>query len=309
MRRMLPLVGVLPKGEGSAALGRRELVKWIGAVTAARVLPGCSSSSGAAAPVKHPPPPPPPPFLSTKQQNALAALADYVLPPDQEPGGAALGVVSYVEGALTALEGATPKVFAGGPYSGREPFATPVGTPSSNFPEDDFTSFVPLDRYRLAAWKLRLLGSDGVDGGGINDAVIGKTIGWQTQVTTALDAAITAASAPLDATSPAAVIAEAWGALTPGAKAFLTELVIEGSFSSPEYGGNKSLAGFKLCNFEGDVQPLGYSLYDETIGAYKELPDAPVSTANPGPDPAPLDDMTRNLIKTLATVTGGKVYF
>jgi hypothetical protein len=180
-----------------------------------------------------------PVVLTTTQQNALAGLADYIVPPDSDPGGWALGVVSYVEQVLTALDGTPQKVFAGGPYSGRQPYARPDGTPSTNYPPDSFTTFVPLDRYRLAAWQLRLKGSDNVPGGGINDAVLGKTIGWQTQVTTALDAAIAAISVPLDATTPAADVKEASEATGLDGKELITELVIEGCFSSPEYGGNK----------------------------------------------------------------------
>jgi hypothetical protein len=307
---MLPLVRELRTERSEVGeLGRRDLVRWLGAVAAARMLSGCSSSSGGTTPVTHTPPPPAPPFLSTKQQDALAALADYVLPPDQDPGGAALGVVSYVETALTALDGSTQKIFTGGPYSGRKPYASPDGSMSKNFPPDSFDQFVTLDRYRLAAWKLRLLGSDKIPGGGINDAVIGPTIGWQTQVTTALDAAIAAVTVPLDATTPAAMVKTAFEAMGADAQAFVTELVIEGSFSSPEYGGNAKLGGFLFCNFEGDSQPLGYSLYDETTQSYNQLPLTPVSTANPGSDPAPLDDTTRSLIASLATVTGGKVFF
>jgi hypothetical protein len=310
MRRRLPLV------RGPAAhtadttgdtLGRRELVQWIGAVTAARVLPGCSSSSAPATMTG--PKPPAPSFLSTKQQDALAALADYFVPPDHDPGGSALGVVPYVEQLMTALDGTAAKVFAGGPYSGRQPYANPDGTPSTHFPPDSFTTFVPLDRYRLAAWQLRLKGSDNVPGGGVNDAVLGKTIGWQTQVTAALDAAIAGIKISLDTSTPAADVKVAFESMPAAAKELITELVIEGCWSSPEYGGNKNLGGFKFANFEGDSQPLGYSLYDETTGSYKERPDAPVSTANPGPDPAPLDDATRTLITTLVEFAGGKVYF
>ena len=39
----------------------------------------------------------------------------------------------------------------------------------------------------------------------------------------------------------------------------LFEHTIEGLYASPEYGGNKDLAGWKEIGFPGDVQPRGYS--------------------------------------------------
>jgi hypothetical protein len=310
MRRALPVLAptAADRAAGTPPLGRREVIQWVGATLAVGAIPGCSSSS-APMMVTMPKPPPLAPFLTTKQQNALAALADYVIPPDKDPGGAALGVVSYVEQLLTALEGeGTPRIFAGGPYSGRQPYASPDGTPSSTFPPDSFKTFLPLDRYRMAAWKLRLYGSDGVPGGGVNDHVLGKTIGYREQMTQALEAAMAAVQGKLDASTPADQVKLAFDSMPSEAKAFINELVIEGSFSSPEYGGNRNLGGFSICHFEGDSQPLGYSLFDETTGTYKERPDAPVSTANPGPDPDPMDAATQSLISTLVTFAGGRVY-
>jgi hypothetical protein len=303
MRKHLPVVRELPTTPGS--LGRRELFRWLGAVAAARALPACSSSSGTHVTM----PPPKASFLTTQQQQALAALADYVFPPDDQPGGSALGVVSYVETLLTALDGDTAMIFAGGPYSGREPFSSPDGAIGSYYPPDSFTKFVALDRYRQAAWKLRLYGSAAIPGGGINDAVIGVTAGLRNQVPQALDAAIAAISVPLNTSTPAAQVAAAWNDLPNSDKNLVTELVIEGCFSSPEYGGNAKLQGFAICNFEGDVQPRGYSLYDAATGSYNQIPDHPVSTQNPGADPAPLDAQTEKLIETLVTFAGGKVYF
>ena len=39
----------------------------------------------------------------------------------------------------------------------------------------------------------------------------------------------------------------------------LFEHTIEGLYASPEYGGNKNLAGWKEIGFPGDIQPRGYS--------------------------------------------------
>ena len=39
----------------------------------------------------------------------------------------------------------------------------------------------------------------------------------------------------------------------------LFEHTIEGLYASPEYGGNRGLAGWKEIGFPGDIQPRGYS--------------------------------------------------
>jgi hypothetical protein len=296
-------------------LTRRELIRWVGAMAAAGAVPGCSSSSGSSGPDSGTDsrtdggPPPPASFLTAPEQQALAMFADYVMPPDHQPGGSALGVVQYVEQLLTALDGKVEMIFAGGPYSGRQPYATADGAVGTMFPVDSFTTFIPLDRYRQAAWKLRLSGSSAFPGGFVNDAVLGSTVGLREQVPQILDAAIALSKVPLDTKAPAAAVTEAWNNLPADGKTLLTELVIEGCFSSPEYGGNVKLAGFEICNFEGDSQPLGYSLYDEKTQSYNQRPDAPVSTPNPGADPDPMDDATRALIKTLVSFAGGKVFF
>src|SRR5205085_6189845 len=76
---------------------RRELLKWLGAAAAAGALPaGCSSGVS---------PEPPGSFFTLAERQALSALADAVLPPDDTPGGAALGAVAYIEGLVLCLEG------------------------------------------------------------------------------------------------------------------------------------------------------------------------------------------------------------
>ena len=53
----------------------------------------------------------------------------------------------------------------------------------------------------------------------------------------------------------------------------------------PEYGGNRDRLGWQLVRFDGDSQPLGYEIYDETVpGNYRERPDKPNSGPNPDED-------------------------
>ena len=61
-----------------------------------------------------------------------------------------------------------------------------------------------------------------------------------------------------------------------------------------------------MVHFEGDSQPLGYSLYDEGAKQYREREGAPMSTASPS-DPEPLDAQARKFVESIVGVLGGKV--
>jgi hypothetical protein len=317
----------LPILKPAGTLSRRQFLKWAGAVGAAAALPAaCSSVPPATTPadmlladaaadaLADAGPPVLPTFLTADERSLLSALADHVLPPDDAPGGAALGVVDYVERLLTALEVETPAIFAGGPYSGRQPFADSQGRPSKDRPDNEFAAFLALDRVNEAAWRLYLYGSDGVDGGGPNDAVLGKVVGLRDYVRELLAPGIEAAQAAggtsgaLDGALDADTVAAIFERLGDEARQTLIDLVSQGAFAAPEYGGNRDGAGWALCNYEGDSQPLGYSLYDEKAGRYRERPEAPVSTANPGDDPDPPDDTTTALIRLVVTVQGGQEF-
>src|SRR5215831_13012819 len=123
-----------------ATLSRRGLLRMAGAAASATILAGCSDSESIT--------PAPAPFFSADERAAAIALADVVLPPDDQPGGGALGVADYIEKLFSAFTFGEdpPPVFAGGPFSGRTPFADDTGKPSSNFPPNDFATFLPMDR-------------------------------------------------------------------------------------------------------------------------------------------------------------------
>ena len=64
-------------------------------------------------------------FLTAGQRATLAAAVDRMIPPDEDPGGADLGAVDYVDGLLGAFldvdagRARAPRIFGGGPFSGR----------------------------------------------------------------------------------------------------------------------------------------------------------------------------------------------
>lgn len=272
-------------------LSRREMIAWLGAAAAV----ACSSS---------PSPPPQGGFFTDAERRALGALANAVLPPDGGAGGEALGAVPFIERLLTALDGLgpgeAPRLMAGGPFSGRQPF------PDGTVPPNDFATWLEVDRVTLASWRLALYGSAGV-GGGPNDAIVGVVIGLREVVENGLADAMKGSPAPLETLDQAGIV-DAFRNLDRDFRDALIDLVCQAAFGAPEYGGNPGLAGWKLTHFEGDSQPLGFSIYDEAAGKYRERPEAPMTGPNPGPDPDPLDDDVRSFLTTVVQAAGGKVF-
>jgi hypothetical protein len=296
--RRLPLVGV----GGGGAVGRRELIRLIGGAATLLAsspglvggLSGCKSDKGQSA------------VFTDDQRSQIAAFADVIIPPDDEPGGAALGAVDYIERLVTAFDddSVIPPIFAGGPFSGRQPLADATGHASTNFPPNDFTNFIELDRVNEAAWRFKVLGSAGLPNGGPNDKLQGLLKSLKDQIIDGLNAASASSDTPILQQSPDDLLVT-FNAQLQDWKDLMIDLVTEAAFCAPEYGGNIGLAGWKMCHFEGDSQPLGYSQWDGK--AYVERADSPLSTANPGPDPAPISADVDALMQLVIEFLGGRV--
>jgi hypothetical protein len=329
-------------------VARRSVLAWVGAAGATSALGSFACHSNPALPTAAAPPapappaptptPPAPPYFTADERAILGVLADAVIPPDDTPGGNALGAVDYIENLLTAFATATPLIYVGGPYSGRDPIPTSDGAASNQFPSDSFSNFLPLDRVAQRAWQLYIYGSSGVPGGGPNDNITGMgagpvSYGWSgvagegvaetattgpgTGPVIGLRDAVASAIKQAQAAVPAGVAVDALtgaqeamilAALDPMTQSTIIELVLEGCFTAPEYGGNKGLAGWDLCYFEGDSQPYGYSSYDESTGAYIDHPTHPCASPNPGSDPMPMSSSTELLIGLAITALGGKTF-
>lgn len=221
------------------------------------------------------------------------------------------GVVdaSDLDTGASALFQARP-VYAGGPFSGRQPqphFPTgntgcevchnpPVQQPIAahavavsavvdNYPPDAFKQFLPLPRLRLLSWKVRILGAAAVPEVANNplatslpevdlrrkyrDGLAGlESKSQQLFGKPFVQLTVTQQSSVLDAADSDFV-------------SLLTVHTFEGMFCAPEYGGNRDRLGWQLIKFDGDSQPLGYEIYDETLGGYRERPDKPNSGPNP----------------------------
>jgi hypothetical protein len=183
-----------------------------------------------------------------------------------------------------ASAGAVPPIYAGGPFSGRQPNA------DGSVPANDFVNFIELDRVSEAAWR----------------AILDPATGIEAQLRAGLASALAnAASGGSDvhALGPDD-FARLFDAQTSEFQALMIDLVCEAAWAAPEYGGNPAGAGWKLIHFEGDSQPLGYSQFDGT--RHVERPDAPLSTANPS-DPEPLTDDVRQTLALVVTFLGGRV--
>src|SRR5207244_2314579 len=104
-------------------LGRRQFLKGLGVVLAALAAPVTGVRRAYAAARGR--------FFTGHEFATLSALCDRVIPPDRDPGARALGAARYIERMLTAFDHRVPLVFAGGPFSNRNPFPdNDDGTPS-----------------------------------------------------------------------------------------------------------------------------------------------------------------------------------
>ena len=177
-------------------------------------------------------------FLTDPERRTLAAAADRIAPPlDEHPGAAALGVVDYVEGLLTAFDHDPPRIHAGGPFSGR------------HGGEASFADFLPLSRLETLAWRIRIEGTQGDPAREFN----GPVVGFQERYRTGL-AALGADFADVDPDTQDRRLAadEAFRTL-------LHEHTCEACYGDPVYGGNRDGAGWRAIRFAGDVQPRGYT--------------------------------------------------
>jgi gluconate 2-dehydrogenase gamma chain len=267
-------------------------------------------------------------FFTRHEYATIDAATARFFPTDDTPGAREARVVEYIDRLLAGGRGGgRPFVFAGGPFSGRTPFPNPAtGSPSRRFPRNDFKRPLALSRVQQLRWKALLDGSANVRGADFNDAVLGPLPGLRQvyrdgvqQLDDAAGAMFGARFVDLDAQQQDAVLAEASnpGRHPPDPRTeknffdVLLDHTAEGMFCPPEYGGNHELAGWQLVKFDGDSQPLGYSIYDETTAGYRERPDKPMSSPNPEElvggvlTPEPLSPDAEVYASFIATILGG----
>jgi len=182
-----------------------------------------------------------PVWLSDHEYQVLSAacarLIPSHLPGESDPGALEAGVPDYIDTLLGAFSFDPPRIWAGGPTSGR------------HGGEARFGSFVHLDRIDELAWRTRIEGSRGVAEREFN----GPVEGLQQQYRAGL------ASLGEDFCELSAEEQEERLRLHSEFTDLLYEHCCEGMYGAPEYGGNRDLVSWKAIGFEGDVQPAGYS--------------------------------------------------
>ncbi len=269
-------------------LSRRELFRWAAGIAALMALPACGDNAVAGGDS----------VFTADELDALERFADVILPEDDQPGGKQLGVVAYIEQLIAAFASTPPAIYGNGPFSDRNPL------PDGTFPPNDFATFVELDRVSQASWQLFVQGSAALPGGAPNEALLGPVVALEDQLKAGLAAALGDAQKPLSQMSDDE-LATLFNGQPEEFTDLMIELVTEAAFAAPEYGGNPALAGWKMIHFEGDSLPRGYSQWNGTT--HVERPEAPLSTANPGADPEPLDDDVHQLLALVVQVLAGRM--
>jgi hypothetical protein len=167
-------------------------------------------------------------FLTPHEYEVVRELADRLLPAHGEFGGAGeAGAADYIDLTLGAFNFDPPRIWAGGPYSGR--YGGDAG----------FDEFLPLSRLEALAWRTRIEGSRGIAAREWN----GPVRGWQEIYREGI--AALGDDLELDG--------------QPELAQLLFEHACEATYGAPEYGGNRDLLGWRAIAYEGDVQPRGWS--------------------------------------------------
>ncbi len=178
-------------------------------------------------------------FFTPEERAIVAAASERLVPAtaDGHPGARALGTVDYIDGLLDAFSSDPPRIWAGGPYSGRA-----GGTPG-------FSEFMALSPIEALAWRTRIEGSQGIS----ERERMGPISGWQQEYRDGI-AALGAdfATVPAEEQDQRLAANESFRDL-------LYEHTVEGAYAAPEYGGNRDLLAWTAIEFPGDIQPRGYT--------------------------------------------------
>jgi hypothetical protein len=181
-----------------------------------------------------------PVWFSESEHAVVAAACERLIPEIDGvgPGARRAGVADYIDRALGAFSFDPPRIWAGGPFSGRHGGAA------------SFADFEPLPPYAELAWRMRIEGSQGIPEREFN----GPVVGWQERYREGL-AALGDDFASVDE-------AEQDRRLDAAPEPFrelLHQHACEGMYAAPEYGGNRDLVAWQAIGFLGDVEPRGYT--------------------------------------------------
>ena len=178
-----------------------------------------------------------PAHFTEEQFRVVEAICARLIPTDEDPGATEAGVAHYIDGLLGAFAFDPPRIWAGGPFSGR--FG---GQPA-------FSRFHPLTALDELAWRTRIEGSLGRPEREWN----GPVVGLQERYAAGIEAVgADFADVGPDEQDRRLKAHEHFTAM-------VYEHACEGMYGAPEYGGNRDGVGWAYIGFAGDVQPRGYS--------------------------------------------------
>lgn len=184
-------------------------------------------------------------WLTDTEYRTLVAVCDRLIPSEGGIGATDAGVADYIDTLLGAFTFDPPRIWAGGPVSGRH------GGPAA------FEHFHPLGRLDDLAWRTRIEGSCGIPEREFN----GPVVGYQQRYREGL-AALGEDFADLD---PAGQDGRLQDPASADFARLAYEHACEGMYGPPEYGGNRDGLGWAAIGFPGDVQPRGWR--DEEVTA------------------------------------------
>ena len=179
-----------------------------------------------------------PVWLSEQEYATLRAACAQMLPSDQgAPGADEAGVADYIDTFLGAFTFEPPRIWAGGPTSGR------TGGVAG------FARFIPLSPLDELAWRMRIEGSQGLPEREFNGPVKGLQQRYREGLVALGD----------DFTEVDGTEQRRRLRADEDFCSLLWEHCCEGMYGAPEYGGNRDCVGWASIDYEGDVQPRGYS--------------------------------------------------
>jgi hypothetical protein len=179
-----------------------------------------------------------PVWFSEHDYATLRAACAQMMPLDEGvPGADQAGVADYIDTLLGAFTFDPPRIWAGGPTSGRHGGAARFG------------HFIPLTRLDELAWRMRIEGSQGLPEREFN----GPVVGLQERYRVGL-AALGDDFARADGSEQRARLRA-----DDEFRELLWQHCCEGMYGAPEYGGNRDGVGWAYIGRDGDVQPRGYS--------------------------------------------------
>lgn len=163
-------------------------------------------------------------WLDPARHRVLSAALDDVIPGDGvSPGAGEAGGADYVDGLLGAFTQDPPRIWAGGPFSGR------------HGGDANFEDFLVPGPWESLAWRTRIASWQHVYAAGLS--ALGDDFADRSDVERA---------ARLAATDDEF-------------RDLLFEHACESLYGDPVYRGNRDRAAWTAIDFRGDSQPAGYT--------------------------------------------------